>query len=163
MAPWKGVESGPDDIIFVISSAREMRRCGLHDPFSATWTVVFEETKGRSDALKLTQTSTHTLLRDRRRMHPATYLSTRVFRYDHFLFSSELNLDIQHYITPPTAGANHVYHSESTMYAFCSPFKLTHPHTDQSRMKTRALPQELKVRYRGCVFELCDNSKCDPL
>jgi hypothetical protein len=66
---------------------------------------MFEEKKGRSDGLKLTQTSIHTLLRDRRRMHPATYLSTWMFRYEHFLFSSELNLDIQHYITPPTAGA----------------------------------------------------------
>lgn len=71
---------------------------------------MFEEKKGKSDGLKLIQTSTHTLLRDRRRMHPATYLYTRVSKYGHFLFSSELNLDIQRYVTPPTAGANHVYH-----------------------------------------------------
>lgn len=34
MAPWKIVESGPDDSNLVISSAREMHRCGLYDPCS---------------------------------------------------------------------------------------------------------------------------------
>ena len=53
MAPWKVVESRPDDSILVISSAKGIRRCGLHDPCSVVWNVMFEEKKGRSDGLKL--------------------------------------------------------------------------------------------------------------
>ena len=98
MAPWKDVEIGPDDIVLVISSAREMRRYGWHDQCGVVWDVVFEEKKGRSDRLKLDQTPTHTLLRNCRRMHPTICLHTWVYRYEHFLFPNELHLDIRHYI-----------------------------------------------------------------
>jgi hypothetical protein len=80
LARVKALESVPNGIVLELLVVEECVAATCMT--SVLWDVMFEDKKGRSDGLELTQTSTHTLLRDRRRIHSATRIPT------HTLFMS---------------------------------------------------------------------------
>jgi hypothetical protein len=64
LARVKALESVPNGIVLELLVVEECVAATCMT--SVLWDVMFEDKKGRSDGLELTQTSTHTLLHDRR-------------------------------------------------------------------------------------------------
>ena len=76
-------------MVLLLRSVVAEKRVAVDFMTIVVWDVMFEEKKGRSDGLELNQTSSRTLLLDRRCMHPAIRLRTRVEVSDMSTFSLE--------------------------------------------------------------------------
>lgn len=111
---------------------------------------MIEEKNGRSDGLELTQTSTHTWLRDRRcksfTLQPDSPNGKHTSAH---LISYELRPDIRRYITRPATGTNRtsVWATESRICTLivAASHPPTHTHTS---IQTR--------RELGCSTVACD-------